>query len=367
MRPFGLMFCGNQQQDEPDRSEQVSARSGRPENPENPEWKPFYTFKGLKLFSKTEFSAEDFVSLPSAEGSYFIAGDINWKNYCFTADFELDGNDQEAGILFRYKDEGNYYKLVVSNAGGLRLFKKLDNDLTFFVSSEDTEVEKFFEKRDAFMTMLVENGLFEVSEIENIKRYRLTVDVNESKISVFFNGEPCFEIVDEDNIGHGCVGAFFLPRTEVTFDELSVISLEKKSFPSGQGIQIHNSNKKQIKQFFENKLVFNNEMLIPDFIVGSYSGKAFRIVDENGGIIHQRTFLSDEEFEDVGGSIKIVPSPDGTAALILPESYNIEANKLYRFEFVFSRNKERLPTLKQWGLDSDEIVNIEFRLPEPGE
>jgi hypothetical protein len=336
------------------------------ENLENPEWKPFYIFKGLELFSKTEFSDEDFVSLPTAEGSYFIAGDISWKNYRFTADFELEGDDQEAGILFRYRDEGNYYKLVVSNAGGLRLFKKLNNDLILLGPSDDTEVEKFFKKRDSFLDMLIRNGLFDVSETENIKRYRLTIEVNESKISVFFNGELRFEIDDKDNIGHGCIGAFFLPRTEVTFDELSVISLEKKTFPSGQGIQIYNSNKKQIRQFFENKLVFNSEKLIPDFIVGSYSGKAFRIVDENGTIVHQRSLLSDDEFEDVGGSIKIVPSPDGTAALILPESYNIEANKLYRFEFVFSRNKEGLPTLKQWGLDSDEIVNIEFRLPEPG-
>lgn len=334
------------------------------ENLENPEWVPFYTFKGLELFSKTEFSDEDFVSLPPAEGSYFIAGDIDWKNYRFTADFELAGNDQEAGILFRYSDEGNYYKLVVSNAGGLGLFKKLNNDLTLLGPSEDTEVEKFFEKRDSFLDMLIGNGLFKVSETENIKRYRLTIEVNESRISVFFNGELCFEIDDKDNIGHGCIGAFFLPETEVTFDELSVISLEKKTFPSGQGIQIYNSNKKQIRPLFENKLVFNSEKLIPDFIVGSYSGKAFRIVDENGTIVPQRSLLSDDEFEDVWGSIKIVPSPDGTAALILPEGNNIEANKLYRFKFVFFRKKEGLPTLKQWGLDSDEIVNIEFRSSE---
>ena len=333
------------------------------ENLENPEWKPFYIFKGLELFSKTEFSDEDFVSLPSAEGSYFIAGDINWKNYRFTADIELAGKDTEAGILFRYCDKGNYYKLVVSNAGGLRLFKKLNNDFTLIGSSDDTEVEKFFEKRDSFLGMLIRNGLFKVSETENIKRYRLTVEVNESRIGVFFNGELCFEIDDKYNIGHGCIGAFFLPRTEVTFDELSVISLEKKTFPSGQGIQIYNSNKKQIRQFFENKLVFNSEKLIPDFIAGSYSGKAFRIVDENGGIIHLRSLLPDDEFED-GGSIKIISSPDGTAALILPEGDHIEANKLYRFEFIFSKNKEGLPTLKQWGLDSDEIVNIEFRLLE---
>lgn len=109
--------------------------------------------------------------------------------------------------------------------------------------------------------------------------------------------------------------------------------------------------------------MFNSEKLIPDFIAGSYSGKAFRIVDENGGIIHLRSLLPDDEFED-GGSIKIISSPDGTAALILPEGDHIEANKLYRFEFIFSKNKEGLPTLKQWGLDSDEIVNIEFRLLE---
>jgi len=200
------------------------------EDPENPKWKTFYTFKGLELFSKTEFSDEDFSILDTNEGSYFIGGDTTWKDYRFTADFELAGEDQKAGIIFRYKDEKNYYKLVVSNKGGLKLLKKFENNLTILWPRFDTEVREFFVLRDDFISCLVKNGLVEEAEMERMKRYRLTVEVNESKISVFLNGKTYFEIEDENNIKYGCIGAFFLPGADVTFDELSVIKLEKNYF-----------------------------------------------------------------------------------------------------------------------------------------
>jgi len=95
-------------------------------------------------------------------------------------------------------------------------------------------------------------------------------------------------------------------------------------------------------------------------------------LDESGAVIHQRIFLPDEEFDDrITMSIVpsfngiIVPSPDETAALILPEDRGyIKGNKLYRFKFTFLREKGGLPTLKQWGYYDDEIVKTEFKLLE---
>jgi len=328
------------------------------EDPQNPQWKPFYTFKGFKLFLKTVFSDEDFTSLPSAEGSYFIDGDTAWKNYRVTADFGLYGDYQEAGILFRYKDEKNYYRLAVSNKGGMKLFKNVNNNITILWPPIDVGTDRFFELRDDLLTRL-EKKLSKGPEPGGKKRYRLTVEANGSKIAVFLNGEQYFEIDDsENNIDHGCIGAFFLPEARVEFRELSVISCERKSFCSGQLIRVYNPVRKQGGSF-ENILVFNTERLIPE-LMGS-SDIAFRILDENSTIIHQRTFLPDEEFVEAG-NFPVVPSADGTAALILPEGANyIEENKLYRFEFRFSRKKEGLPVLKQWGLDTVEEVNIEFR------
>lgn len=334
------------------------------ENPENPEWMPFYTFKGPELYSRTEFSDEDFSSLPTAEGSYFIVGDTDWKDYRLTTDFELAGDDQKAGILFRYRDEGNYYKLSVSNAGGVRLFKKFNNDLTFLgPPSNDPVIARFRESLVIFGDMLVEHGLSEPPETENILRYRLTVEVEESKIRVFFNGELCFEIDDENHIERGCIGVFFLAVAEVTFHELSVIALEKKPLPSGRVIRIDNANKRQITRPFVTDVIFN-ERVIPELITGRDAAKAFRIIDENGAVVHQKTFLPDEEFDDAP-SVKIVPSPDGTTAFLLPEdSSYIEENKLYRFTLTFSGEKDELPILKQWGKCCDETANIEFQLSE---
>ena len=191
-------------------------------------------------------------------------------------------------------------------------------------------------------------------------RYRVIVEIDGSKITILVNGEHYFEVNDsENNIDHGCVGAFFLPEAKVIFEKLSVISLEKKSFCSGQQIRV-NSAEKQVSHS-ETMLVFDTERSIPELIEVS-SGIAFRILDENGTTIHQRTFLSKEEFTDAG-TFCVVPSADGTAALILLEDSNhIEENNLYRFAFTFSRKKEGLPVLKQWGQDTCELASIEFRL-----
>ncbi|MBU7009924.1 MAG: hypothetical protein HXS46_04495, partial [Theionarchaea archaeon] len=327
------------------------------DNPEDLQWKPFYTFKGFKLFTKTEFSDEDFQPIPSVEGSYFIDGDTTWKNYRVTADFELYGNYQEAGILFRCKDEGNYYKLVISNISGIKLLKKVNHNITILWESPHVRNDKFFKLRDGFAARL-EKGISKESELK--MRYRVIVEIDGSKITILVNGEHYFEVNDsENNIDHGCVGAFFLPEAKVIFEKLSVISLEKKSFCSGQQIRV-NSAEKQVSHS-ETMLVFDTERSIPELIEVS-SGIAFRILDENGTTIHQRTFLSKEEFTDAG-TFCVVPSADGTAALILLEDSNhIEENNLYRFAFTFSRKKEGLPVLKQWGQDTCELASIEFRL-----
>ncbi|MEM2145146.1 MAG: hypothetical protein QW279_07290 [Candidatus Jordarchaeaceae archaeon] len=103
--------------------------------------------------------------------------------------------------------------------------------------------------------------------------------------------------------------------------------------------------------------------MMPKLIAGINFETAFRIIDENGNVIHQRTFLPEWRFADVYNPL-IIPSIDGTAALILIGGTRyIEENKLYRFTFTFFREKENAPLLKQWGLKSDETVNIEFHLP----
>lgn len=332
------------------------------EDSENPEWEPFYTFKGLEIFSKTEFSDDDFKSLPGEEGSYFIGGDTTWRNYRLTADFELEGEGQGAGIIFRYKDEKHYYKLAVSNDGRITLWKRVEDEFTCLWPHSDL-FGGIATMVDEFMEALVESGLIEISETERRKRYRLTVEVDGSKVTVYFNGRHCFEVDDsEGNIDHGCVGAFFLPETDVTFNELSVIKLEKELFPSGQIIRIYMSPGKWTG-YIEDRLIFTTEKMIPKLIAAVNSEIAFRIVDKNGNVIHQRTFLPEWRFADVYTPL-IIPSIDGTAALILiGDTRYIEENKLYRFTFTFFREKENAPLLKQWGLESNEIVNIEFHLP----
>ena len=320
------------------------------EDPENPQWKPFHTFKGFKLFSKTKFSDEDFVSLPSEQGFSFIDGDSAWSNYRTTIDFELGGDYEEAGILFRYKDEENYYKLAVSNEGGMKLFKRVSTSIILlwplYVENEPSEPSND--------PIGAEKELLEQKEYGK-QRHRLTVEVNESTIRVFGEGE-CIEVEDRENpIARGCVGAFFISEAEVTFRELSVVDLQRASFCSGQLIRIYNPIEDQ-DTHFTNVLTFTTETLLPE--ISDDSGVVFRILDANETTIHKRSFLSDQEY--TGECFSLVPSIDGTAAFISLNSGSVAEDCLYRFKFTFSRKNGNLPLLKQWGCDDAEYVTIEF-------
>jgi hypothetical protein len=323
------------------------------------DWKNFYTFKGCELLSKINLSTEDFSSLPPAEGFYYVTGDITWRNYRLTGDFEVSSNEQEAGILFRYYDANHYYKLSVSNSGRIALIKQIGDETILLGPNEDIETERFFRARDVLIKALVYRNWMTVAEAERIKRYRLTIEVEGANISIFFNGERCFTVEDTDPLLHGCVGAFFLlPGVEAKFNELSVRSLDKQPLPKGQIIQLEISNLKSTEPLPEGESVFN-ESLIPDIMLGAPHSRGFRILDDKGTTIHKRSFGN-----SVGETvpIRVIPSPDGTAALLLAEGGTvIEREQRYSLQLTFSKIRNGLPILKQWGDDADEVATIEFK------
>jgi len=342
---------------------------------ENPEWKEFYRFKGLEIFrddfkkdeefknkwidSKNDLEnwkvmEEKLIYIGADKESYITAGDFNWENYRIIGDLHLKGK-AEAGLIFRYQNEDNYYKLTLNNNGLLSLKKKTPGE-------EKTLCETALEETIAKILVWLLFGVDYVSE-DGI-RCRIMVQVSGDNIDVYVNGKHLFNIKDDKNpIHQGCIGlsSYIESNTDDTmleFNSIFVTSLEKKILPSGKVIRVFNSKEK--KSLIDKKyLAFKIEMPVIDlFNVEQKKRVLIRILDDKGIVIHQRAFSEEGGFTDI--SLKnLITNPDTTASLISAE--NIK-DGYYKIKFTFNRVEVGLPILKQCDSIESEEVTIEFNL-----
>jgi len=130
-----------------------------------------------------------------------IPGSLNWSNYRFSVEIipllnnlenVSEGND--IGIIFRYQDNNNYYRISFSSRYGFsRLEKKVSG---------------------AFSTLSVNSrGYFEEEKIN------ISVEIYGSLIQVFKDDEPLFSVIDSD-ITEGTVALYCQDR--VKFDNVLV-------------------------------------------------------------------------------------------------------------------------------------------------
>src|SRR5699024_7384138 len=90
-----------------------------------------------------------------------------------------------------------------------------------------------------------------------------------------------------------------------------------------------------------------------------------RIIDDFGRIVHERSFIVDTPRKIRSNvkldSVKIIPSEDGTAAVLKPVNTTaLFQSKGCRLHFRFQREQQGLPTYKQWGTKDDEQATLEF-------
>ncbi|HEX5720207.1 MAG TPA: hypothetical protein VF179_28895, partial [Thermoanaerobaculia bacterium] len=121
-------------------------------------------------------------SEPELPGTLAVTGDPEWTDYRLTVDLRSD-SDSAVGVVFRYRDENNYYRL------------SLDADLRYrrLVKIESGQVTMLWEKG--------ERG-FAVGE-----PFRLIVEAVGPRLTGFFDGARIFEVVDAAH-AQGRVGLY---------------------------------------------------------------------------------------------------------------------------------------------------------------
>ncbi len=135
-------------------------------------------------------------------GTHIYTGDANWQNYSFNANIKST-DDDGIGILFRYQDYNNYYRLILlQDAGNRGPFQRLQKRVngSFTTIAEDTPDQA------------IPSGWFSI-----------TADVRGDTITIYLNHELLFQTIDQ-TFNTGKIGFMCYAHNGTFIDDVSVTS-----------------------------------------------------------------------------------------------------------------------------------------------
>ncbi len=135
-------------------------------------------------------------------GTHIFAGNKSWQDYSFNALVKSE-DDDGIGILFRYQDANNYYRLILlQDAGNLGPFQRLQKRVK----------GSFTTLAEATPSQAIPTGWF-----------ALTADVRGDSIKIYLNSTLIFSTVDADkDLPQGSVGFTCYAHNGAYFDSVLV-------------------------------------------------------------------------------------------------------------------------------------------------
>lgn len=134
-------------------------------------------------------------AVPDCPGSYVISGEPAWKDYRLTVTMRSD-DDDAIGVIFRYVDLDNFYRLSLDTQGNYRRLIKVHGG--------------------AVTTLWEDVGGYMVGD-----SFSLTVEVVGSRISAYKGNERLFEITDNAHLA-GRIGLYCWANTGARFERVEV-------------------------------------------------------------------------------------------------------------------------------------------------
>lgn len=132
---------------------------------------------------------------PNSPGTKVVGGDPNWTNYRLVARMRSD-TDNAIGLIFRYMDDDNYYRLSVDAKIKKRVLMKKVNGV--------------------FTAIAEKPGSFNVSE-----SFALTVDAVGAQLVAYMDDERIFEVIDDTHTT-GQVGLYCWANDAAHFEKIEV-------------------------------------------------------------------------------------------------------------------------------------------------
>lgn len=127
-------------------------------------------------------------------GTDAVAGDSSWTSYTMVTDLAVTDDDY-IGVMVRYQDPDNYYRLLISSQSSIIRFDKRLNG-TF-------------------------ENLYRLNMMWPKSRFEVAVDVHDSTMTVFLDKNKMFSVTDA-SIPNGKIGLVSYYNTGAFFDNVAV-------------------------------------------------------------------------------------------------------------------------------------------------
>ncbi|MPZ99110.1 MAG: hypothetical protein GEU80_07175 [Dehalococcoidia bacterium] len=128
-------------------------------------------------------------------GTHAVAGDATWDDIVFTARVRADDNDA-VGLLFRYVDEGNYYR---------------------FSMDRERSYRRLIRRVAGVSTTLWEDGV----AFETGRAYDFTVAALGARLTIWLDGVPLLEVEDATHAS-GRIGLYCWANEDARFSNIRV-------------------------------------------------------------------------------------------------------------------------------------------------
>lgn len=137
---------------------------------------------------------------PAKEGTYAVTGDVGWQDVILQLDLQSD-DDDAIGVMFRYKDDDNYYRFSMDRERGYRRL----------VSKE----------AGVFRVIWQDNRHYEQG-----RKYRLTIVAQGERLAGFIDGVTVFDVRDFQHL-NGRVALYCWAVEGARFSRVRIYPVEQ--------------------------------------------------------------------------------------------------------------------------------------------
>jgi hypothetical protein len=262
------------------------------------------------------------------------------------------GEDDAIGVMFRYSDPDNYYRLSMdSQRGYRRLIKKVGG---------------------AVSVLWEDDVSYEVG-----REYLMTVECAGERLSGYVDGVRLFALDDPD-LASGGIALYCWGNVDARFAEVRVAPRTWETYhafagedllPAGTRVQVLSGNEAEapsaaeqagLARRFVATLADRGTIRLPA------TGVALRLVSGRDDVVHARSFLLEADYQPID-DVGVLRKADGTAFVVIVPSPTAPGSQLepadYRLRLTYRRDNQALdpgsPLFSQAGVTADEVVTLD--------
>lgn len=262
-------------------------------------------------------------TVPDKPGTQALAGDTSWTDYRLAVGLRSDGDDA-IGVLFRYVDSDNYYRLSMDRQRSYR---------------------RLIKKVGGAVSVLWEDAV----AYQQGREYLVTVDCLGPRLSAYLDGVRLFSVEDWD-LASGRIGLYCWGNTGARFSRVRLAEPVWTSYftfgreevlPGGTRVKVLSGNEADappaepglIRRFVAG-LDERGELDFPA------DGARLRVTTADGAIVHARDFLLPDDYAPV--SFRLLRKGDGTGFYVVVPASTPAGTALprgqYRLELTYRRD-----------------------------